>query len=57
MCFNIGYKIKKGKVVRVKEYEGEEENKGLLFKELQRWKREKHIFNGEDALPSPNSTL
>lgn len=43
MCFNIGYKIKQGKLVLVKEYEGEEENQGLLFIELQRWKREKHI--------------
>ena len=43
MCFNIGHKIKKDKLVRMKENDGEEENKGLLLKELERWKRERDI--------------
>lgn len=56
MCFNIGFQIKKGKQVRVKENDGDEkESKGLLLKEIERWnKREKEIFNRRDALTPAN---
>ncbi|KDP46875.1 hypothetical protein JCGZ_24084 [Jatropha curcas] len=48
MCFNIGYNFKNGKFVRVKESDddGEEfqEGKGLLSKEVRRWKKQQETL-------------
>ena len=44
MCFNIGYSFKNGKLVRFMKESGredrEEECKGLLLKEIERWKKQ-----------------
>lgn len=46
MCFNLGLKIKKGsKNVRVKENKGEDESRGLLYIEIEKWKKQQEMFN------------
>ncbi|KAL9393581.1 hypothetical protein Peur_012866 [Populus x canadensis] len=44
MCFKIGYNFKNGKLVRVTKEsdrdDREEECKGLLSKEIERWKKQ-----------------
>lgn len=42
MCFNLAYKIKNGKIV-LKKFKNEDEdddNKALLAKEIERWKKQ-----------------
>ncbi|KAF5749825.1 hypothetical protein HS088_TW03G00151 [Tripterygium wilfordii] len=39
MCFDIGFQIKKVKYVRMKKSDGNDESKGLLMKEIERWKK------------------
>lgn len=65
MCFNLGYQIKKGKLVRViKEkgdhgHDGEHESKGLLSKEIERWNKHHNHHHQHEVLsrvePSPHS--
>ncbi|KAJ0040501.1 hypothetical protein Pint_26650 [Pistacia integerrima] len=46
MCFDLGYKIKRGsKNARVKESKGEDERKGLLYIEIEKWKKQQEMFN------------
>lgn len=60
MCFNIGYNFKNGKIVRVvKESDGreEEECKGLLLKEIERWKKQQdHKLSTQAEASSLSST-
>ncbi|KAJ4848878.1 hypothetical protein Tsubulata_044105 [Turnera subulata] len=58
MCFKIGYNFKKGKIVRVKECEeddGEGECKGLLFKEIERWKKQQEMVTQVEASSQPTT--
>lgn len=49
MCFNLGYLPMKAKFGK-KRSNGEEESKGLLLKEIQRWKmKQEDILNPRDA--------
>ncbi|KAL9462025.1 hypothetical protein AB3S75_000090 [Citrus x aurantiifolia] len=60
MCFNLGFKIKKGKYVRVNKesnINGEEESKGLLYKEIERWKKQQQeMINQEMASSLSNQS-
>jgi hypothetical protein len=59
MCVNLGYNFKNGKLVRfMKESDrddGEEECKGLLLKEIERWKKQQEK-SGAPAEASSTST-
>ncbi|KAB5548133.1 hypothetical protein DKX38_011539 [Salix brachista] len=50
MCFNIGYSFKNGKLVRFMKDTGrddrEEDRKGLLLKEIERWKKQQGLQVG-----------
>ncbi|KAK9233588.1 hypothetical protein WN943_023839 [Citrus x changshan-huyou] len=55
-----GFKIKKGKYVRVNKesnINGEEESKGLLYKEIERWKKQQQeMLNQERASSLSNQS-
>ncbi|KAJ6908087.1 hypothetical protein NC651_018508 [Populus alba x Populus x berolinensis] len=60
MCFNLGYNFKNGKLVRfMKESDrddGEEECKGLLLKEIERWKKQQEKSSAPAEASSTSST-
>lgn len=60
MCFNLKYKIKLGKKVCVKETKNgeEDESKGLLYAEIERWKKqqEEEILKQEKGSNSNRSS-
>lgn len=52
MCFNLGINPMKGRFVG-KMPSGEEE-KGLLLKEIERWKKKQEVFSHGDPSPVLN---
>ncbi|KAL9377903.1 hypothetical protein Peur_029238 [Populus x canadensis] len=60
MCFNLGYNFKNGKLVRfMKESDrddGEEECKGLLLKEIERWKKQQEKSSAPVEASSTSTT-
>lgn len=50
MCFNLAYTLKKGKFVIVRKDNNEEnEDMGLLVKEIEKWNRRHEKVTREDA--------
>lgn len=51
MCFNLAYKFKNGKIVLKKfKNEDEDDDKALLAKEIERWKKQQqHIAKGSQG--------
>lgn len=54
MCLKLGYSFKKGKFVRVKKSDDEDDDgdhgieaKGLLSKEIQRWKKQQETLTAQ----------
>jgi len=43
MCFNLGSKAKKAKKGDKKRSDGEEESKGLLAMEIEKWKKQQEM--------------
>ena len=61
MCFDIGYNFKNGKLVRVTKEsdrdDREQECKGLLSKEIERWKKQQERSNSAHVeAPSASTT-
>ena len=61
MCFKLGYNFKNGKLVRVMKESGrddreEEECKGLLLKEIERWKKQQEKLSNHVEAPSASTT-
>lgn len=60
MCFNLGFKIKKGKYVRVNKesnINGDKDSEGLLYKEIERWKKQQQeMLNQESASSLSNQS-